>query len=307
MYRPFRKATFKTPQILRACLVLTILTAFICVAGTLYAQNLKPEGWRRMRTNSVPYQPHNVTVDNAGGVWVTAIDTSENDPGVWYRPPEASSGPAFQYFTNDARNNLLLSSYNPAVVMPQLNASVLYAARDKAGNTWYALKNRTVIVEKPDHTWVAFDMPDSSPYDYQVSDTTNVDSAHRIRFIDKPDGSQETLLIAYRGIHHINSGLSIVETRQVYTLYNNDYIQDALIDSHGRYWITSERGLEKGTSLVNTIFTSVEFEADPNAPAKPVTRIMEDSEGNIWFAGDLYVSDGIYCYTAVGQWIKYDD
>lgn len=270
------------------------------------AQTPMPEGWYRLRTNSVPYQPQNVTLDTAGGVWISAQDGVEYAPGVWYRPGTTPPGP-FQYLTNDRRNNLLSSSFNPPIEKPQLDASVLYVIRDKEGNTWYALKNRKVLCEKADHSWLTFDMPDSSIYQPGVN-TTNVDSAHRIRLIDKPNGTQEKLLIANRGIIRVDAGFSVVETRQVYEIFNNYFISDALIDSRGRYWVTSEKGVEKGTSLVETAYVSALYPSDPNAAAGTmITRIVEDSLGNVWFGSDSYSGDGIYRFTADEQWNKFAD
>jgi len=287
---------------------LSLLTASL-VAGTLgaaspaMAQAGTAGDWYRLRTNSVPYMPQNVTLDAAGGLWVTAVEGSEYEPSVWYLPPGSLAGP-FQYVTDKGRNNLLSASSNPPVVKPQLNAPVLHAIRDKGGNTWYALKNRKVLCEKADHTWRTYDMPDSSPYQPSV-DTTNVDSAHRIRLIDKPDGSQEKLLIAIRGIVRINAGFSVVETRQVYEIYNNYFIRDALIDSQNRYWVTSQMGVEQGTSLVNTTYVKDLFPADPSAASGTnITRIVEDASHNIWF-GSNNAGNDIYCYTTGGQWIKY--
>ena len=303
-----KKCGWRISLPLLACFVLSIaLTLPISVPDVL-AQTAATEGWYRLRTNSVPYEPQNVALDAlTGGLWVSAVDGTEYTPGVWYRPPGAPAGPSFQYFTNDRRNNLLGTAYNPPIEKPQLNATVLYAVRDKGGNTWYALKNRKVLCEKADHSWLTIDMPDSSIYQPGV-DTTGVDSVHRIRLIDKLDGTQEKLLIAMRGIIRINAGFSVVETRQVYEPYNNYFIRDALIDSQGRYWVTSEMGVEKGTSLVNTIYIKDLFPTDPSAATGTmITRIVEDSIGNIWFGSDSYSGDGIYCYTASGQWIKYAD
>ena len=290
---------------LMTCLVMSLtLTLAVCVPDLPAAET---EGWYRLRTNSVPYSPQNVALDSDGGLWVSATDGEEYAPGVWYRPAGAPAGPSFQYITNNSRNNLLAAAFNPPVVKPQLNASILYAVRDKGGNTWYALKNRKVLCEKADHSWITIDMPDSSDIQPGV-DTTNVDSAHRIRLIDKPDGSQEKLLIASRGIVRINAGFSVVETRAVYSPYNNDFIIDALIDSQGRYWVTSERGVEKGTSLFSTTYLADLFPSDPNAATGTmITRIVEDSAGNIWFGSGSYSGDGIYRYSAGGSWTKYTD
>lgn len=303
----FRKKMMIVQRVSRlflSCMITFILLILPIVLVDAHAAQT-PE-WYRLRTNSVPYQPDKVAVDNSGGVWVSAQDGTEYSPGVWYRPSGASAAPAFQYITNDRRNNLLEAAYNAPVEKPQLNAPVLYAVKDKDGNTWYALKNRTVLCQKADNSWLTFNMPDSSGIQPGV-DTVNVDSAFRIRLLDKPDGSQEKLLIAARGILRINSGFSVVETRAVYSSYNNDFIKDALVDSQGRYWITSERGVEMGTSLVNTTYVATLFPSDPSAATGTmITRIVEDSLGNIWFGSDSYSGDGIYSYTAGGQWNKYN-
>jgi len=263
--------------------------------------------WYRLRTNSVPYQPYTVALDSSGGLWVTALDETEYAPGVWYRPAGAVAVPPFQYITNNQNNNLVGAGFNPPIVKPQLSASILYAIKDNAGNTWYSLKNRTVLCQKPDSSWLTFNMPDSSSIQVGV-DTTNVDSAHRIRLIDKPGGTQEILLIAARGVVRISAALSVVETRAVYSPYNNDFIKDALVDSQGRYWVTSERGVEKGTSLVSTEYVATLFPSDPNAASgATITRIVEDSLGNIWFGSDMYGGDGIYRYSSTGAWTKFDD
>jgi hypothetical protein len=291
------------PSMSKMCCVTALVMVLFFSIDAAYAQTAKQEGWYRLRTNSVPYQPQNVAADSAGGAWVTAIEGTEYAPGVWYRPSgAATTGPSFQYYTNSNLNNLVSASYNPPVVNTRFSASVLYAAQDKAGNKWYSLKNRTVLCQKANGDWLTFTMPDSSAYQTGV-DTTNVDSAHRIRFIDKQNGTQqEVLLIAYRGILRINPSLAVVETRQVYEVYNNYLIRDALIDSQGRYWITSEMGVEKGTSLVNTTYVVTLFPSDSNAnTGTSTTRIVEDSLGNIWFNS----SDGIYCYTNAGVWNKY--
>jgi streptogramin lyase len=271
----------------------------------LSADARKLEGWYRIRTNSVPYQPGYVAVDSQGGIWVTAIDGTEYEPGIWYQP---SSGDIFQYWTSHRKNDAVRPD-NPPVIKPELTDSVLYALRDKAGNTWYSLKNRKVLCELSDKSWLTFNMPDSSDMQ-QFTDTTNVDSAHRIRLIDKPEGSQEVLLIASRGILRINAALSVVETRKVYQTYNNYFIQDAYIDSRGRYWITSAMGLEKGTSLSDTTYVKDTYAGNPSAPGSETTisRIVEDTNGNIWFGSDFgYGNDGIFRFTDNQEWIKYAD
>jgi hypothetical protein len=166
-----------------------------------------------------------------------------------------------------------MSSYY-LVVKPELNATGLHAVRDKGGNTWYALKNRKVLCEKTDGTWLTYDMPDSSDID-PYTDTTNVDSAFRIRLLDKLDGTQEKLLIACRGVVHVGADFSVVATRRASQSYNNYFIRDALIDSQGTYWVTSEMGLEKGTSLVVTTYVKDLYPTDqsPNAPGTGIVAL----------------------------------
>ena len=285
--------------------LLLLLCSGFALAGSLAVAMERPEGWHRLRTNSVPYRPLTVFLDAAGGLWVSAVDGSEYEPGLWYRP----TGGDFQYWTPAHRNNAVGEGANPPVVKPELTAPVLHALRDKAGNTWYALKNRKVLCEKADKTWVTFNMPDSSNIQ-PGTDTTNVDSAHRIRLLDKADGSQEVLLIANRGVLRINASMAIVETRRVYFEYNNYFIRDALIDSKGRYWVTSEMGLEKGTSLSNTIYVKDLYPENPSAPGATtkISRIVEDSRGNLWFGTDFgYGNEGIFCFTNGDVWTKYAD
>lgn len=178
------KSRWKMGSLILFGLIMVVLAGPGSVAETL-AQTAKPEGWYRLRTNSVPYQPKHVALDAQGGLWVSAIDGTEYEPGLWYRP----AGGSFQYWTPERRNNAVSAAYNPPVVKPELNTTVLHAVRDKGGNTWYALKNRKVLCEKADGAWLAYNMPDSSDIEPPGTDTTNVDSAHRIRLIDKQDGT----------------------------------------------------------------------------------------------------------------------
>lgn len=108
----------------------------------------------------------------------------------------------------------------------------------------------------------------------------------------------------------MDAGFTVVETRRVYQPYNNYFIRDVLIDSQGRYWVTSEMGLEKGTSLVNTTYVKALYPSDqyPSAPGAStiITRMVEDVSGNIWFGSDSgYGADGIYRFTSNGEWVKY--
>jgi streptogramin lyase len=60
---------------------------------------------------------------------------------------------------------------------------------------------------------------------------------------------------------------------------------------------------------VNTAYIKDIYASDPSAPREGtlITRIVEDSLRNIWFASDSYGSDGLYCFTLAGKWIKYAD
>jgi len=122
---------------------------------TSLSQAETPPDWYRIRTNSIPHQPNNVIVDAQGGVWVTAEDGTESEPGVWYHAPAAGPGD-FQYITNKLRNNYQTTANSTLVEKPELDASVLYATQDSQENTWYALKNRTVLCEKADGNWLTF-------------------------------------------------------------------------------------------------------------------------------------------------------
>ncbi|MCK9273985.1 MAG: hypothetical protein M0P57_02730 [Syntrophales bacterium] len=295
----------------RAAVFLAVF--IVCVTGSSGGFGLKqaaaetsaPGDWYRLRTNSVPYQPLNVFYDSESGLWVTAIEGTEYDPGVWYRAPGDPVG-KFRYITNSRRNNAVGETYLTVVEKPELITPVRCALKDGQGNTWYALTNRQVLCERPEGTKLTFTMQDTSDPIYGV-DTSNVDSVHRIRLIDKGSGTQDVLLISARGIIRIDTSLSVVETREVYYSYNNYFISDALIDSRGRYWVADGYGVATGASLVNTSYVYNQMPDDPDVPgANPISYIEEDANGNIWVGSGSYVAYGVYCYTAAGAWVKYD-
>jgi len=300
---------------------LSLLTGFMFLLVSLtlgpfetdqfaFAETLSKQGWYRLRTNSVPFQPQDVIPDSTGGIWITAIDGTEYDPCVWNRPAGTSDN-AFHYITNDRRNNYLNPEYLTPIEKPRLDVSILYAVKDLQNNTWYSLKNRKVLCEKDDGTWLTFSMQDTTDIS-MGADSTNVDSAHRIRLINHADGTQDKLLISARGMIRVDADLNAAETRVNYTSYNNDFIYDALIDSQGRYWVATGRGVEKGTNMINTANVLNLFPDNPSVPGAssiteiPMTCIEEDKQGNIWFGSSDYNADGVYCYTADGTWIKYD-
>ncbi len=299
-------------------IILWVSTFFPGFQGA-FAEDDDPPAWRRVRTNSVPYQPQNLTVDSTGTVWVTASEGSEYDSGVWLLPSGDSSA-RFQFLTTSRANNWLEGDFNHVVEKPQLESDVRYVMRDDAGNVWYALNNRIVLCEKADGSWQTFAMENTYDEFYGV-DTTGVDSAHIIRLINNRDGTQDVLLIAAKSIKRVDSAYNVVETRIVYSIYNNDLIRDAYVDSHGRYWVANEYGVQFGDSLLDTTFPSVsdEYKDDPEVPPynpydpdsapAPITGIMEDSLGNMWFINGTYGATGVYCLTSpdsTNHWIHYN-
>ncbi|WP_300465321.1 hypothetical protein [Desulfobacula sp.] len=239
MDKTFRVSTHFQVWIVAVSLCMGLFWIAPVVAGT-------PPDWYRIRTGSVPHQPDNIVIDVQGRWWVTAMDGTEDDPVLWCHAPEDPDG-TFHLLTNSSANNYPLKELSLLVEKPEFTANVRYAVKDSRNNTWYSLKNRQVICEKSDGGQQIFDMPNTEYLG--SSDTINVDSAHRIRLInDTPDGSRKTLLIAARSIVLLDSSLNVEQTREVFTTYNNDFINDALIDTQGRYWILTNRGVEKGTS-----------------------------------------------------------
>lgn len=259
--------------------------------------------WYRLRTNSVPYHPESLTVDSAGGVWVTAAENFDYqyDMGVWYLPPENPEA-RFQHFTDDPSRNDLQGVYDTIVAKPSLDTHVRYAVKDGRGNVWYALNDRRVLCEKADGTWLTVPMPETSD--------PGADSAHRIRLIDRPDETQLKMLISIKGIVVVGADFNISETRGARSDYNNDFIYDALIDSQGRYWVASGRGIETGPGILQTAFAAdiAAYADDPDVPPTetPITCIAEDSRQNLWFINSTYGAEGVYCLTTGGDWRKFD-
>lgn len=281
---------------------------FLCTGfQTALAQEEAPPDWYRIRTNSVPYMPQDLTVDSTGAVWVTASNGSEYDPGVWRLP---SGETRFQYLTNSRANNWLEGDYNNVVEKPQLNEEINYVVRDKAGNAWYALDNRTVLVQKPDDSWLTITMENTQS---GFTDTTHVDSVHTIHLIDNQDGSQNVLLVAYKSLKHLDPSFNVAETVAVYSTYNNDLIQDAYIDSQGRHWMANERGLYQGSTMYDMALVGdpvyhPEYTNDPEVPQEnsPITCIMEDASGNMWFGNSTYGTGGVFCLTTGDDWVYYN-
>ena len=190
---------------------LTFIVLLLAVAAAsvgMYAHSAFAEtdplgGWYRLRTNNVPYRPSDVIVDAEGGIWISAFEGTEYDPGVWYHAPADPPG-TLRYITNSRKNNALGDTYLTVVEKPDLVTAVRCALKDAQGNIWYGLANRKVLCERPDGTVLTFTMQDTSDLSYGV-ETANVDSVHRIRLIDRADGAQDILLISARGIIRIDS------------------------------------------------------------------------------------------------------
>ena len=295
--------------LMRAFLVLLLISLCAGFQPAL-AQEETPPDWRRIRTNSVPYMPDDLTVDSTGAVWVTAATDSEYDPGVWRLPPGETR---FQYLTNSRANNWLKDGYNNVVETPNLTEDVNYAAQDDAGNVWYAFNNRTVLVEKAAGGWQTIAMEDTGGENY-----IGVDSAHKIRFIDNQDGSQDALLISGTNTKRIAPNFNETESRSEYISGNSSYVKDLFIDSHGRYWAANGYGVQFGSTIYTNKWYpaySEEYKDDPEAPPynptvitstiEGIYDIAEDSLGNMWFAAGA----GVYCLTSPdggNDWVKYD-
>ncbi|MDA3895793.1 MAG: hypothetical protein PF482_06575 [Desulfobacteraceae bacterium] len=181
--KEYKKSYFSLTHII---LFIIVLLLIYNPFGNAFAQT-DESLWYRLRTNNVPYQPENIALDGQGGLWINAIDGTEYEPGVWYMSPDVPEG-AFQYITDTARNNNLGSNIN-MVIKPQLDASVVYAVKDGSGNKWYSLKDKGVICEKTDDTWVTFNQ--------QNTDDKVQDYVHRIRLMGGGNGSQIISLISY--------------------------------------------------------------------------------------------------------------
>jgi len=260
--------------------------------------------WYRIRTNSVPYQPTNVIVDQQGQVWVT--DVNDYEPGIWRQDTTAPGG--FTYITNNANNNKVGANYLQQIIKPRLNVPVQFINRDSAGNTWYAFKDTGVACEKADGSWIYFNN-ENTP---QMPS----DPVQRIRFLKSSDGTQITALISYAGITCVGSNYQVSMVRYAATMYNNDMIKDILLDSQGRYWVASNRGIEMSSTsggertIFNTSLVTSLFPGNQSVPGAneetPISRIEEDKNGNIWSIANSYGSIGIYCYDAAGEWNKYD-
>ena len=252
--------------------------------------------WYRLRTNHVPFRPAEINPDTQGQLWMSAVE--EYDPGVWRLDPETGK---VDYITNNQKNNYLGAGFINSIHKPYLSAEVVYVLPDSLGNTWYALKDKGVWCEKADGQWLSFTQANT---DQQLS--TN--DFQRIRLLEKNDGSLQVLLISYDGLALIDASYRLAAVRPRESSYNNYMFNDALIDSQGRYWVGRNNGLEMGDHLLNTANVNTLFPDQQSLPPveTPVTGILEDRRGNLWFISNAYVSQGVYCYQADGKWAHYD-
>ena len=252
--------------------------------------------WYRLRANHVPFRPAEINLDSQGQLWMTAVE--EYDPAVWCLDTRTGK---VNYISNSEKNNYLGSSYINFINKPQLQSEVVYAVKDSRGNSWYAVKDKGVWCEKPDGQWESYTRENTAGQlpsnDFQ-----------RIRQVEKSDGSTWVLLISYEGLAVIDSSYHLAEVRTMEASYNNYMFNDALVDSRGQYWIGRNNGVEKGDSLLNTANVSTLFpDNQPFPPLEtPITGMMEDSRANLWFISGAYVSEGVYCYKANGEWAHYD-
>ena len=283
------------------------IQVFICifVAGALFlslplvamAETQPGSGdWYRLRTNHVPFRPAEINLDVQGRLWMCAVE--EYAPAVWRLDPQTGT---VDYISNSRKNNNLKEGYVNFLHKPQLDAEVVYVQPDPRGNTWYALKNKGVWCEKADGQWLGFTRENTGQ---QLPS----DDFQRIRLIEKSDGGIQVLLISYDGLALIDEAYQLLKVRPREMPYNNYMFNDALFDSQGRYWVGRNNGLEMGDSLFYTPGVSYSFPNQESLPPveTPVTRMLEDRQGNLWFISNAYTAKGIYCYRADGAWECYD-
>ncbi|MDD2422309.1 MAG: hypothetical protein PHU78_09275, partial [Heliobacteriaceae bacterium] len=287
------------------CLLLfftVIVAALLCFSVS--AATAANGSWYRLRTNHVPYYPLDLNRDSQGLLWLTATD--EYACGVWRLNPVTGK---VSYITNSAKNNYVGAANLDVIVKPQLQAQVADVLRTPGGDTWYTLKDQGVLCEKANGEWLSYTRANTG----QLPS----DDVQSLRLLTKSDGSTEVLLISFDGLALIDPTyrLTTVRNREynynnyMYREYNyNNYMyNDALRDTRGRFWIARNNGLETGDSLLNTSGVNSLFPGQPVPPVEtPVTGIMEDDQGNLWFISDAYVSQGIYRYGSDGNWRHYD-
>lgn len=273
-------------------LVTTILPVLLGWFSLSAAHAASPPGtWYKIRTNGVPQSPINLTRGASGDLWMAS--SSNNELGAWRWP----DGGQLLHITGDLRENDLGRSANMTEKAQLAGKDVNFAADDAAGNTWYATENGGVLVQKADNSWVVFNT--TQPTERQLASN----QMRRIRF--GPGGI--AMLMGPTGGYVVNSTFQITQQRTG-IVYNNDFVNDMMVDSSGRYWVATNRGVYRGTDIgysaahVSTIYTT-----DANEPPfeTPIARMEQDAGGHIWFLANSYGDSGIYCLTASDVWERY--
>jgi hypothetical protein len=256
------------------------LPAFGGTAGT----------WYSIRTNGVPQSPTNLSRGHSGDLWITS--ESGNEKGAW-RWPAAGN---LLHITGQSTDNNLGEDVNMLVKPELAGKDVTYVRDDAAGNTWYATYGHGVLVQKADNSWVTFSTTETG------ARTLADNHIWRIRFVP----GVGTILVGPLGAYVVDSTWAITQQRTgIY--WNNDHIQDAMKDSAGNWWVLTNRGPHRGSSLLNAAHVSTLYSGVSNVPANetPANRIEQDSSGNLWFIVNGYGGDGIYCLTSADVWEKY--
>jgi hypothetical protein len=268
-------------------LAVGFLTLALCLTAAKTAP--VPGTWFKIRTNGVPQSPMALAVGASGDLWMTS--ESPNELGAWRWP----DGGQLLHITGDSRENDLGRSSNLTEKPELAGKDITFAIDDSAGNVWYALQNGGVKVQKQDGTWVTFDT--TQPEVRQLADNM----MSRIRF--GPGGV--TLLIGPLGAYVVDASFQITQ-RRTGIFWNNDFVNDALIDTLGRFWVCTNRGPYRGANInayehVSTLYSG------SNVPSNevPVTRIEQDTGGNVWLLSNSYSAEGIFCLTAADAWEKY--
>ncbi len=246
--------------------------------------------WYSIRTNGVPQSPERLSRGHSGDLWITS--SSQNEKGAW-RWPAAGS---LLHIAGSSTDNNLGQDVNMLVKPELAGKDVTYVLDDASGNTWYATQGHGVLVQKADNSWVTFSTS-------QTGSRTLADNhIWRIRFAS----GGNTVLIGPLGAYVVDSTFAITQQRTG-VFYNNDQIQDAMQDSGGNWWVLTNRGPHRGSSLLNAAHVSTLYSGVSNVPPNetPANRIEQDGSGNLWFIVNGYGGEGIYCLTAADVWEKY--
>lgn len=257
------------------------LPAFCGTAGT----------WYSIRTNGVPQSPTNLSRGHSGDLWITS--ESDNEKGAWRWPATGN----LLHIAGAANDNNLGADVNVQVKPELAGKDVTYVVDDSAGNTWYATYAHGVLVQKADNTWVTFSTTETG------TRTLTDNHIWRIRFA----AGGNTILIGPLGAYVVNATFQITSQRSGIT-YNNDFINDVMQDSAGRWWVLTNRGPYRGPTLGwDMDHVSVLYGASANLPPTetPANRIEQDVNGHIWLIINGYGGNGLYCLNSYEIWEKY--